>query len=170
MSIFCGCRRRRSCTSFLRHERREDRGSVTIETIIMVPVFGAFLAFVIIAGRAQNVGVDVDAAAAQAARTVTLSDDPRGEGEAEATRIASQTVREGEPTCASMDARFNHDADVEGEDAVEVTITCQVNYSEIAVMPLPGSNSITGQATEVVDRWTETGAGAGADADAGGGG
>jgi Flp pilus assembly protein TadG len=126
-----------------------DRGSTTIELVILAPLFGLLLAFVMAAGRVQSGRADVDGAARAAARDISLARDPAGEvGAAQAA--ASTSLDVGEPHCRSMtfDAAVN---DVQ----VVVTVTCRVDLSEAAVLPLPGSYSVTGSATEAIDQWVE---------------
>lgn len=134
-----------------------DRGSVTIETIGMVPAFGAFIALIIVSGRVHNARIDVDAAAAQAARTITMSDDPWGAGADEAAAVARQIVREGSPTCRSMREPDIHQVTVAGAGSVgvRVEIECEVSFSEMTALPVPGSGTVDGNAIEVFDEWRE---------------
>jgi hypothetical protein len=121
----------------------------------MVPVFGAFIALIIIAGRVHNARLDVDAAAAQAARTITMSDDPGGQGQADARAVARDIAMEGSPTCADFEAVFDQGASVGGREAVNVLVICQVDLSEMTALPVPGQATVIGEATEVFDEFAE---------------
>ena len=53
--------------------------------------------------------------------------------------------------CRSMDFRARI-----GSDQVEVTVSCAVDLSEIALLPVPGTRTASATAVEVVDRHRET--------------
>ena len=40
-------------------------------------------------------------------------------------------------------------------EQVTVTVTCQVDLAEAAVLPIPGSMTLSATATEVIDRYRE---------------
>ena len=54
-------------------KRDRERGSATIEAVIIVPAFMLFIALIIAAGRVQMARQSVDAAAAEAARAASIS-------------------------------------------------------------------------------------------------
>ena len=53
--------------------RRSDRGSVSVELVILAPLFGLLLLGVIAVGRVSNARADVDAAARMAARDLSIA-------------------------------------------------------------------------------------------------
>ena len=101
--------------------------------------------------RADELGhAAVESAARHAARTISIARDPdAAAGVAEDD--AAITVRLGSALCESMD--FDPVV-VDGE--VTVTVTCQVDLSELALLPVPGT-TVQATATEVIDRHREGG-------------
>lgn len=141
--------------------KRTDRGSVTVETIIVAPAFGLFVMFIVLAGRVGTARLDVDAAASQAARTITRSSDPWRQGVAEAEAIARDTVNEGSPTCPKMEM-VPTPGRVGTSESVAVRVTCRTDLSELTGLPIPGWVDVHSRTvTEVFDEWTEGGAGGG---------
>lgn len=117
---------------------------------MLAPVFFVFIALVIFVGKLNVGSAHVEAAARSAARTISLSRDPAG-AEAQAERTARDMVKEGKPMCESM----TFDADITAAE-VTVTVSCEVNLREAALLAVPGTKTVTASATEVIDRYRET--------------
>jgi Flp pilus assembly protein TadG len=126
-----------------------DRGSVSVELVILTPVFALMLALVLLVGRTQSSRTDIEAAAHAAARTITLSREP-----ATAAELAHDATAErldvGSPSCRSL----GWEVDITPEDAT-VTLTCAVDLSEAALLPVSGVVSVSASSTEPFDRYTE---------------
>lgn len=129
--------------------RPGERGSATVELVILAPVFGLLLAFVVVAGRMGAARADVDGVAHSAAREITLARDPSA-AIGRARDEAATALHAGSAMCRSMQW---HDAVSATE--VTVTITCSVDLAGAAMLPVPGSMTVTGTSTEVVDRFRE---------------
>lgn len=128
---------------------RGERGSATIELVILAPLFGLLLAFVAVAGRVQAGRADVEGAARSAARTLSLARDPHAA--VTGARIdAGTSLDVGGSTCRSM----TFSSQISGERTT-VSITCSVDLRAAAVLPVPGSYTVTGTATERIDQWRE---------------
>ena len=116
---------------------RTDRGSVSVELVILTPAFALMIALVLLVGRTQASRADVEAATHAAARSFSLSRDP-----AAAAEVAYDTTAErlevGSPSCLSL----GWDVDITPE-AVTVTVSCEVDLSEAALLPVPGAVSVT---------------------------
>jgi Flp pilus assembly protein TadG len=126
-----------------------ERGSATVELVILAPVFGLLLALVVVAGRVGAARADVDGVAHSAAREIALARNPSGaSGPARAEAAAS--LHEGSALCRSMAWRAEITA-----AAVTVSISCSVDLSGAALLPLPGSMTVSGTSTEVIDRFRE---------------
>ena len=129
--------------------RRSDRGSVSVELVILAPLFGLLLLGVIAVGRVSNARADVDAAARMAARDLSIARDPQGRL-ADVERTVAETLDVGSASCRSM----SMSASV-ADDVIEVTVSCSADLQEASVLPLPGSLNISGSASEVRDAFRE---------------
>jgi len=132
-------------------QRDRDRGSTTVETVIIAPVFALFLALVVLAGRLSNSRGDVEAAAQYAARTISIARSPTDAIPA-ARQGAEATLRVGSPTCRSMQFEPAVTA-----TEVTVTISCVVDLSAASLLPVPGNSTITESAVEPRDEHREVG-------------
>lgn len=130
--------------------RPSDQGSVSVELAVLTPAFVLMLALVVLAGRVQSSRADIEAAAHSAARSITLARNPNS-AVTDAHTATRQRLRVGSRSCRSLgwDAVVN-------EDDVTVTISCQVDLSEAALLPVPGSITVSATSTEVIDRFRES--------------
>lgn len=129
---------------------RDDRGSVAVELVIIAPLFGLLLLAVVAVGRVQNAHADVDAAARMAARDLSISREPQAR-----VGVIDQTIGAmldvGSPSCRTM----AFDA-VIGDAQIDVTVTCDAELQDAGLLPLPGTMTITGTATELRDIYRES--------------
>lgn len=129
--------------------RRGERGSVSVELAILAPLFGLLLAAVVLVGRVQSARADIEGAARAAARDLSLARDPDAVL-ADIRTDAESTLRVGSPTCRTL--TFTPTI---SQDEVSVTLSCEVDLQAAAVLPVPGSMTVSASATEVVDRYRE---------------
>jgi hypothetical protein len=129
--------------------RRDDRGSAAAELAVLAVVSFLFIAFIVFAGRLNVGSAHTEAAARSAARAISVARDPQA-AVAAAEADASITVNEGSAMCTDM--AFEPQI---SPDAVEVTITCEVDLSEAALLEVPGSMTVSATANEVIDRYRE---------------
>ncbi|HWL41771.1 MAG TPA: TadE/TadG family type IV pilus assembly protein [Ilumatobacter sp.] len=132
-----------------RRRLRDDRGSVSVELVVIAPLFGLLLAAVIAVGRVHNAHADVDAAARMAARELSIARDPSARL-AQAEQSAAITLDVGTKSCESMSFQA-----VITVERVEVTVACAVGLQEAALLPLPGTMMISATASELRDRYRE---------------
>lgn len=125
--------------------RRNDRGSATVELVLAAPVFALLLAFVVAVGRTQTSRADVEAAAHAAARTITLSRQPQA-AVAAARRDAETSVSVGSPTCRTMGWAVTLTP-----ERATVTVSCTIDLSDAAMLPVPASYTVTATSDEVFD-------------------
>ncbi|MGH9211733.1 MAG: TadE family protein [Acidimicrobiales bacterium] len=126
-----------------------DRGSVSVELVILTPVFALMLAFVILVGRVQSSRADVESAAHSAARSITLSRDTAAAIE-EAYTVTQERLRVGSASCRALGW------DVQATSSeVTVTVSCAVDLAEAALLPVPGRFEVAATSTEVRDRFRE---------------
>lgn len=126
-----------------------------MELAVLTPAIAFMLALVVLVGRVQSSRADIEAAAHSAARFITLSRDPTDAVEV-AHAAAAERLRVGSPSCRALgwDARIT-DLDV------TVTLSCEVDLSEAALLPVPGSFTVSATSTEVLDRFRENSGGFG---------
>lgn len=138
--------------------RRQDRGAVTIELIILFG-FGVipFFLAVVVSGRLTLAQQAADAAAFDAARTASISSDEASArvraGQAATRSFESQGIK-----CASLTVDLDTDGFKvpEGQPAtVSASVSCAVLLSDLAIplLPLPASVTLSAEFTSPLDRY-----------------
>ena len=130
---------------------RDDRGSVSVELAILAPLVGILLACVVLVGRVQISRADLEGAARSAARDLSIARDPYA-ALGDIQDGLKVTLRVGSPTCRSLSF-----TPVIRATEVSVTIACTVDLQAAAVLPVPGTMTLSASATEVVDTYREVG-------------
>ena len=124
-----------------------ERGSATIEVVIIVPALMLFVALLVAAGRVQLAHQSVDAAAAEAARAASISR-TAGEAQTRATVSGTQALANQGLRCASTSVTVDtagFAVPVGTPATVSATINCVVALDDVALPGLPGT--ITVEAT-----------------------
>lgn len=124
-----------------RSGRRDERGSMSVEMVILVPVLvGAIL---VIAGGARLVDArgHVVTAAAAAARAASL-ETSAGSAAAAGKRAGALAMSDGGPGCADLAIRLDTHAFHPG-GYVRATVRCVADLSDLAGFGLPGSKTFT---------------------------
>ncbi|MGW4890721.1 TadE/TadG family type IV pilus assembly protein [Kitasatospora sp. NPDC004240] len=132
-----------------------DRGSLSLETAILAPLLFGFLVLVIAAGRVHIADNTVDAAARNAARAASLERSGSAAQQA-GSRVAQQTMKDQGLRCSSVDVSVptgGFNAAIGQTASVTVTVTCQVDLSDLALPGLPGSKRITSHFTSAIDSY-----------------
>ena len=137
-----------------RSSRRRQGGVATLEmSLLMLPVL--LLAELGVAGgRYAQAQAYATAAAYSAARAASLAADP-DEAQLDAQSAARTSVQGAGTACSGVTASTNVSDFVPGGN-VTVTVTCQVSYSDLLLLPLPGSVTVTGTAVSPVDLFRVT--------------
>ena len=137
-----------------RSGRRRQGGVATLEmSLLMLPVL--LLAELGVAGgRYAQAQAYATAAAYSAARAASLAADPE-QAQSAAQSAAQASVQGAGAACGGMTASTNVSDFTPGGN-VTVTVTCQVSYSDLLVLPLPGSVTVTGTAVSPVDLFRVT--------------
>ena len=129
--------------------RTEESGSVATELVLLTPLLLLMLLFVVALGRTVSARMEVDGAAAQAARAASIARDP-----ATATAMAQQAVTTAlgsdHVTCANLTVTTDT-ADFEPGGQVAVTVTCTVDLADLVGLRLPASQSLSSTSTSVTD-------------------
>jgi Flp pilus assembly protein TadG len=136
-----------------------------LEAAILTPVIVLFLCLVVAFGRTTLAGNAVDSAAKEAAREASIARDPRDAAElkAVAREAAAKSLDQDGLSCKSLDVDAKYHAlnlDAAGNvnlGNVEVTVNCVVSLSGVAFPGTPGSKTMTGRFSSVVDRYAERG-------------
>ena len=134
-----------------------ERGSATIEAVIGVPAFLLFVILIIAAGRIAVARQAVEGAAAEAARSASIS---RTQSQAEASGAsgAATSLRNQGVRCA--DQRVDIDTSgfaipVGTPAKVTATVTCIADLSDLSIPGLPGSRTITATMSSPIDTYRE---------------
>jgi len=138
-----------------------DRGSEAIEAAIGVPAFLLFIALIIGGGRVAIAHQAVQAAAADAARSASISR-TQGQAHASGTSGAVASLANQKLQCTTTNVSIDTSgfaAPVGTPAMVRATVTCVVNLSDVAVPGLPGTQSITATMTSPLDTYRQRASG-----------
>ncbi|MFF4649267.1 TadE/TadG family type IV pilus assembly protein [Streptomyces sp. NPDC001380] len=134
---------------------RGEEGSVALEAAIIAPALILFVLLAVAAGRLQTAGGTVDAAARAAARSASLARTAEAAQQA-ASGAAEETLRQQGVHCTARSV----DVDTAGLGAplgqtgeVTAVVRCTVQLDDLLLSGLPGSRTMTGRFTSVVDRY-----------------
>ena len=126
-----------------------ERGSATLELVLVTPVLLMMLIFVVFLGRLAEARNDVDRAARDAARAASIA--RSAEDATTAGRTAAQsTLQSGGVSCRNLDVAIDTSRFSAGGD-VAATVTCTVDLADVAALKVPGSETLTASFSEPVD-------------------
>ncbi len=134
---------------------RGERGSLSLELVVLAPAILAVLALVIAGGRAAIASQAVAQAAAQAARDATLHPSAAAAAAAAATRADSVLAGQGldcAPRTVTVDAAALA-APPGAPGTVAVTVECTVTWTDLGI-PGPGTRTLRATGRAPVDTWT----------------
>ena len=129
---------------------RRERGSVTVEAVLLAPVLVLFVTFVVAAGRYGQAATTVRKAADTAAREASLVAMARMRTAATA-RVQAELERASEWCIGgNTEVRFTEESSV---SRVTVRVTCTVNRRGLfSVLPVP--RNVSAVSTEVIDAYS----------------
>jgi Flp pilus assembly protein TadG len=133
---------------------RDDHGSVTVELVLVTPLLILLLLFVVALGRLASARLDVNGAAAQAARAASIARDPESAVTA-AQQTATTALADDHVTCGALNVATNT-GDFSAGGTVAVTITCNVNLADLAGLRVPATTAISAQSVSVIDTYRQT--------------
>ena len=128
---------------------RDESGSVTAELVLLTPLLILMLLFVVALGRLSGARLEVDGAAAQAARAASIARYP-ATAVAMAAQTATAALGSDHVTCAQLTVTTNTAQFAPG-GSVAVTVTCTVALSDLTGLRLPASESVSSRAVAVID-------------------
>ncbi|HEX2317195.1 MAG TPA: TadE family protein [Thermomonospora sp.] len=134
---------------------RGDGGGMSLELVLLTPVFVMFLLLLAAAGRVVDAQSQIDGAARDAVRAASIA---RSAGDARrfAERAAGDSLRDthwcrGGPSVSTDTRQWGPGG------RVTVTVSCTVDLGDLAFIGLPGSRTFTGDAVAPIDRYTYRG-------------
>ena len=133
----------------LRRLRAAEEGSVATELVLLTPLLILMLLFVVALGRTVSARMEVDGAAAQAARAASIARDP-ATATAMAQQAATTALGSDHVTCADLTVTTDT-ADFAPGGQVAVTVSCTVDLADLVGLRLPASQSISSTSTAVID-------------------
>ncbi|MGL5825268.1 MAG: TadE/TadG family type IV pilus assembly protein [Nocardioides sp.] len=137
--------------------RRSERGSVAIETAMLVVPFGFLIAMVLAGGRVAIARQSIDAAAYDAARAASI-ERTQSAAIAAGKAAASSGASDQGLQCSVLTSQINttaFNAPIGTTGQVTATLTCRVNLSDLIAPGLPGQRVITATASSPVDAFRE---------------
>ncbi len=134
--------------------RHDESGSVALEMVLLTPLLVLMLLFVVALGRVVSARIEVDGAAAQAARAASIARDP-ATAVAMATQAATTALGSDHVTCAGLIVSTDTADFVPGGE-VQVTVTCHVELADLVGLRLPASEALSSTAASVIDTYRAT--------------
>ncbi|HVK20006.1 MAG TPA: TadE family protein [Actinokineospora sp.] len=128
---------------------RNERGSATVELVIIAPPLIVMLLFVVFCGRMASTGQRVTDAAHQASRAASLARSPVAAA-ADARSTAHNALANAGVSCQGLDVNIDTQGLRPGS-TVTVTIVCTVGLSDLSLLGLPGTSDFRGSFSSVVD-------------------
>ncbi|MEN9805406.1 MAG: hypothetical protein RIS41_2253 [Actinomycetota bacterium] len=128
-------------------ESRRDRGSVTVEMVLLTPLLVLFVIFTVFGGRAAESMTDVQHAADQGARAASLVSSARMQ--AQAVQAVRHDLDDRGVSCP--DPAITVSPSLEGR-VVTVTVTCRAREGGLEILSVD-TPTLTASSTEVVDRY-----------------
>lgn len=135
-----------------------DQGLMTTELVLLAPfIIVAFVALLLFGGRTADVGIELQTATQRAARAATMAADQTSAVQ-EARRTVDANLVAAGVECATPPVVTVAMVDLTGSgsrfapgNAVEVTLTCPVDLSDLTTLAIPGTLSMQRDAIELID-------------------
>ena len=134
-----------------------ERGSASLEMVILAPALLLVLAVLVFAGRLALAQQAVTAAAADAARTASIQRTPTAATTAARASATSGLTAQG-LSCAAVDVRVDAGAfaaPVGVPATVSARVECTVNLADLAIPLISGSTVVSATMTSPIDTWRE---------------
>jgi Flp pilus assembly protein TadG len=147
---------RRRCTAMTKHG--PDCGAfAALELVILFPFILVMIALVAAFGRVERGRQLVDQAAQAASRAGSLASTPYTANSA-AQNAASETLRDGGLSCSNMTVTLDT-SQFHAGGTVIAHVSCRADLSGLAMSGVPGSVTLTADATSPLDRYRQLGTG-----------
>jgi Flp pilus assembly protein TadG len=130
----------------------DDRGSLSVELVLLTVPLVIIMLFVVALGRFSSARNQVDEAARDAARQASLYYRSSGEASREGVTMADQDLSG--MGCANRAVSVDTSALRPG-GAVTVTVSCHVPLGDLVLLRVPGTRTVTATSTSVIDTYVE---------------
>lgn len=131
------------------HGPRLDRGSMSVEAVLLAPVLVMLALFAVHLGRLASTHLRLTAVADQSARAASLVH-PRSMA-AVGESVARENASLNELPCTNLDVLIEVVRDSDPA-TVQVTLACDLSREGVAMLT-PVARTVTVSSVEVVDRW-----------------
>ncbi|MFD4560504.1 TadE family protein [Streptomyces sp. NPDC058469] len=128
-------------------------GSATVELVLLAPLLVSVVWLMIFCGRMTDSRLLVEDVAHQAARAASSARSV-ADANVEARTTAREAVRDAGITCGSL--AVDVAGSVQPGGTVEVTVTCHVALSDLALLEVPGAATLSGTFSSPVDVYRGT--------------
>lgn len=141
--------------------RTDDRGSATVEMVLLTPLLIVMLVFVVFCGRLADCTLRLNDVAHQAARAASLARTVTS-AHNDASATAQEALAQAGITCQTLAVTVSA-AGLQPGSTVSVDVTCTVGLSDLALLGVPGSKTLTASFSSPVDTFrSAAGKGSGA--------
>jgi Flp pilus assembly protein TadG len=135
----------------LRSQSSGDAGSSTAELAVATPLLVMVLLFAVLCARLASTQMDLQAAAGSGARSASIARTQTA-ARADAERAARDTLAARGLTCRDAAVSVEPGALRPG-GAATVTVSCTVPFSDLLLLGVPGSRTVSATATSPIDRY-----------------
>jgi len=127
-----------------------EGGAAATELVLITPVLISMLLLVALGGRLLLAGGDVEGASRDAARAASLERD-RGGAVTAARKTAEASLADRGITCRRLEAPLTPATDFRPGGTVTVEVSCDVSLASLSLIRVPGQQTVSATATEVID-------------------
>lgn len=132
-----------------RRSKTTERGSMTVELVVLTPVLVLFMLIAVSFGRVERARQEVVAAARAGAEAASVMPSA-GQAGVAASEAAVPSVFGQQFTCHPFEVSTNT-SDFRPGGSVAVSVSCSVNLSDLLVPGFPGSVNISASRSAPVD-------------------
>ena len=129
----------------------DERGSASVELVLATPILVALMLLAVAGGRLASSRGEVDAAARDSARAVSLARSPAA-AEREGRSAAEATLGDRGITCQNLTVSIDL-TDFRPGGSVASTVACAVGLGDLTGLGLPGRRTVTATFAAPVDRY-----------------
>ncbi len=130
---------------------RSERGTASVELVVLVIPIMALAAFAVFVGRYAAAQQDVTSAARDAARAAAVRQLPAA-AQADGHQAAETTLVNRDLTCRQLDIEVATN-DLQPGGKVTASVTCVLLISDVAGFGMPGTTTVEATSTAVVDHF-----------------
>ena len=129
---------------------RDERGSMAVEIVVLIPVLFMFTLFVVAGGRYVNARADADSTARDAARAASLAH-TRGE----AVDAVDQAIAQGLRSTRNCETT-GLTGDFESGGTAVVRLHCTVSWSDLGLLGLKPTIPVDAEGHAPIDTYRST--------------